>query len=116
MKTTRLLRLLDAELIDAQEDLRDLERTLAERFSQMEITAYVYRENSAVLEWEIHGIERMRGLFNAIKGESFADPAELVAHIHAILRDHVDHHDMPGAVESIVRRRLARLLPLLDCP
>ena len=38
---------------------------------------------------------------------------DLVAAIHEMLRDQVDHHGMPGAVESIVRRRLTRLLPLV---
>ena len=114
MQTTRLLRLLDAELLDAEEDLRDLELTLSRRFSSMEITAYVYRENNAVLEWELHGLERMRRIMGDIDTTTFDTVADLVEHVHTILREQVAHHGMPGAVESIVRRRVTRLIPFVQ--
>ncbi len=113
MQTTRLLRLLDAELLDAEEDIRDLELTLSRRFASMEITPYVYQENSAVLEWELHGLARVRSVLHAVQPSEYAETTDLVAAIHEMLRDQVDHHGMPGAVESIVRRRLTRLLPLV---
>lgn len=113
MKTRHLLRLLDAELLDAEEDIRDLELTLSRRFSAMEITAYVYQENNAVLEAELHGIERVRAHIAALDAEAFADLDELASHIHSWLREEIDHHGTPGAVESIVRRRLTRLMPFV---
>lgn len=116
MQTTRLLRLLDAEILDAQEDIRDLELTLSHRFASMEITPYVYRENNAVLEWELHGLMRVRTLLGSIDPVTFESVRNLTDHLEDLLREQVQHHGMPGAVESIVRRRLIRLIPLVEEP
>ncbi len=116
MQTTRLLRLLEAELLDAEEDIRDLERTLAQRFAALEITDHVYRENNALLEWELHGLARIRRVLTEIPITDIADLDTLTERITTAVRDQVEHHGLPGAVESIVGRRLARLLPLVSAP
>lgn len=116
MRTTRLLRLLEAELLDAEEDIRDLERTLAERFAALEITDHVYRENNALLEWELSGLARVRRVLTELPLGDINDPDELADRIAGAVHDQVEHHGIPGAVESIVGRRLTRLLPLVNAP
>lgn len=109
MRTARLFRLLDAELVDAEEDIRDLEATLKTRCEAREITNYVYRENNALLEQELRGIERIRRALRSFNPDAYADIDLFGRDVLALVQDHVKHHDVPGAVESIVARRLHRL-------
>lgn len=109
MRTTRLFRLLDAELVDAEDDLRDLEATLKARCDAREITNYVYRENNALLEQELRGIERIRRALHSFEPDAYADIELFSEDVLSLVRDHVEHHGVPGAVESIVARRLHRL-------
>ncbi|MFP4154014.1 MAG: hypothetical protein ACLFSV_14300 [Alkalispirochaeta sp.] len=115
MRTSRLIRLLDAELLDAKDDIRDLEEVLRARSEAREITNYVYQENNALLELELHSLERIRSQLGKISPESFGTVDELVAAIKEMVHDQVLHHDVPGAVESIITRRLARITDYLDC-
>lgn len=110
MRTNRLFRLLDAELVDAEDDIRDLERTLKERNEAQEITNYVFRENTVLLEQELHGIERIRAGISALDPEAYVDTETFVEEITSLVREYVQHHGVPGAVESIVGRRLHRLV------
>lgn len=109
MRTSRLFRLLDAELLDAQDDIRDLEGVLKVRCDTREITNYVYRENNALMEQEIHSIERIRKIIakTAMNEDmTFSEFADLVL---GITREQVEHQAVPGAVESIIMRRIHRI-------
>jgi hypothetical protein len=114
MRNNRLFRLLDAELIDAQEDIRDLERTLKIRNEAREITNYVFRENSALLEQELHSLERIRLRLKDIDPEVHTDLTSYGNAVMEMVHDHVLHHGAPGAVESIVGRRLKKLTEFVD--
>ena len=114
MRTGHLLRLLDAELIDAEDDIRDFEEVLRERISAREITNYVYRENTALLEWELHAIERIRSRIKLIDPKQFPDLSALRSEIESLVHDQVEHHEAPRAIESIVVRRLQKLLSYVE--
>jgi len=115
MRTSRLIRLLDAELLDAKDDIRDLEEVLRARSEAREITNYVYRENNALLELESHSLDRLRARLSEFSPETYGTVEELVTAITNMVHDQVLHHGVPGAVESIISRRLARITAYLDC-
>ncbi len=114
MRNNRLLRLLDAELLDAQEDIRDLERTMKERNEAREITNYVFRENSALLEQELHSLERIRIRLKEIDPEAYIHLKEYGDAVMSMVHDHILHHGAPGVVEPIVSRRLKKLTEFVD--
>ncbi len=116
MRTNRLQRLLEAEILDAQDDIRDLERTLKTRIEAREITNYVFRENTALLEQELHALERIRALLKEIDPTDYSGVDEYGDAVMNRVREFVRHHDAPGAVVPIISRRLKRITDFLKSP
>lgn len=108
------LDLLDVELEDICADLRAMEDVMRDRIAASDLTAYVYQENSALLELEIACISRLR---TAIKNTAFdptADIAETADEVRRLCTGETRRMQMPPAICVMVNRRLQRLVQFLD--
>ncbi|TVR06850.1 MAG: hypothetical protein EA403_00395 [Spirochaetaceae bacterium] len=70
------LDLLDVELEDICADLREMEELMRTRIAASDLTEYVFQENSALLEFEIACISRLR---IAIRNHAFEPDADIDA-------------------------------------
>lgn len=109
----RFLRLLNAELEDCEEDLRDLDELLRQRLATREITDYVFWENDALLQREIRALESIRAAVGRLQmqgGVAPGDPVEKIA--SAALQTaqaQVVQHEYPLAVLPLIERRIQRI-------
>lgn len=109
MTVGRFLRMLEEELGAAADDLRDMEALLSERFEERSITAYVYRENTALLEREALALENLRTSVGTLDAATFGSIEAVVQHVQAMVRRRVESGGLPGALVPLVDRRLERL-------
>ena len=117
MVGARFLRLLNAELEDCEEDLRDLDDMLRQRQASREITDYVYWENDALLKREIVALQSIRSAVSSlwvqvgdISGTSLD---ELSALALETARAQVMQHQYPMAVMPLIERRIQRIREFL---
>lgn len=105
----RYLNILDIELENLAEDIALLIAEYRRRKEEGEITNYVLLENLAVLQSEIHGVERFRRLLKSIESVSYDDLDSLVADIRDRIKAIMDRSSFPEALYPLVLRRLAKV-------
>lgn len=101
--------LLKVELQDVIEDIESLERQLRERFESAQITPYVYRENDVVLHREHAAINNFLSYIDGIDIAVYKDMAEISAALLGQLHTQLAATGGPGAVLSLVRRKINKL-------
>jgi len=110
-RTSRhFISLLKVEFEDIKSDLQEMEELLISRIGQKEITDYVYNENTALLEREIAGVDRLRSLLDQISGEELEEPVEdLAARLEARFTEEIRRRQIPEAVRHLLVRRLRKV-------
>lgn len=109
-----LVSLLKVELEDVKADLRTMEELLVSRIGCREITDYVYNENTALLEREIAGVDRLRVLLDALPQEELELPVEdLTQRLEERLGVEIHRRQIPEAVHPLVLRRLRKVASFL---
>ena len=109
-----LVSLLKVELEDVKSDLRILEGILVSRIGLREITDYVYNENTALLEREIAGVDRLRATLDSLTQEELDLPVEEFAPLlQAKLSWEIGRRQIPEAVRPLVLRRLNKVVTFL---
>lgn len=107
--------LLTVEMEDIKSDLRSMEELLVSRIGLHQITDYVYNENTALLEREIAGVDRLQSLLSDLAPEELSRPVdELAVHLEARLIEEIRRRQIPKAVEHLVVRRLRRVASFLE--
>lgn len=106
--------LLRVELEDIKSDLRTMEELLVNRIGCREITDYVYNENTALLEREIAGVDRLRVLLEGLPQEELDLPIEeLTRRLEERLGTEIRRRQIPEAVHPLVLRRLRKVASFL---
>ncbi|MFW6339142.1 MAG: hypothetical protein ACOC25_09440 [Alkalispirochaetaceae bacterium] len=110
-RTSRhFISLLKVEFEDIKSDLRAMEELLVSRIGLRQITDYVYNENTALLEREIAGVDRLRSLLDALSCEELDYPVEeLAVRLEARFAEEIRRRQIPEAVHPLVTRRLHKV-------
>lgn len=110
-RTSRhFISLLKVEFEDIKSDLRSMEELLVNRIGLREITDYVYNENTALLEREIAGVDRLRSLLDQVSCEELEEPVdELAVRLEARFTDEIRRRQIPEAVRPLIIRRLRKV-------
>ena len=102
--------LLKVEFEDIKSDLRAMEELLVSRIGLRQITDYVYNENTALLEREIAGVDRLRALLDALTCEELDYPMEeLATRLETRFAEEIRRRQIPEAVHPLVTRRLHKV-------
>lgn len=102
--------LLKVEFEDIKSDLRAMEELLVSRIDLRQITDYVYNENTALLEREIAGVDRLRSLLEQISCEELEEPVEeLAPRLEARFTEEIRRRQIPEAVRPLIIRRLRKV-------
>jgi len=108
------IRLLIAELQDLSEDLTLIDDVLRQRFEAGEITAYVYRENDALLRRERDSITNMMKVVDGIDTSIYKDSAELEAELLGLEQHVVQSLGEPEAVVLFLKRKIDKIRSYLS--
>lgn len=110
-RTSRhFISLVKVEFEDIKSDLRSMEELLVNRIGLREITDYVYNENTALLEREIAGVDRLRSLLDGISCDELEEPVEeLAARLEARFTEEIRRRQIPEAVRPLIIRRLRKV-------
>lgn len=107
--------LLKVEFEDIKSDLRSMEELLVSRIGLRQITDYVYNENTALLEREIAGVDRLRSLLETLAPEELENPVEeLAVRLEARMSEEIRRRQIPEAVRPLVIRRLRKVAGFLE--
>jgi hypothetical protein len=110
-RTSRhFISLLKVEFEDIKSDLRAMEELLVSRIDLRQITDYVYNENTALLEREIAGVDRLGSLLEKLSPEELEEPVEeLAPRLEARFTEEIRRRQIPEAVRPLIIRRLRKV-------
>lgn len=112
--TRHFLDLLDVELEDICADLRAMEDVMRGRIAARELTAYVYQENTALLELEIGCISRLRTTIKNFEFDLSADLETTAQEVRGLCAAETRRIQMPPAICVFVDRRVRKLVQFLE--
>jgi hypothetical protein len=104
------LNLVQVELEDIKDDIRALENLLCERVNCREITAYVYKENTALLEHEFAAINSLIKSFRSFQNDEDTDVDNVAAKLKKFVVDECKRLHHQEAVPRLVERKIEKVL------
>ena len=108
-RNAKFFRILLIELEDLMQDFREAVARYAARNLEGEVTNYVMRENAALLENEIAGVDhvcRVLREMEAGEDESFDD---LVERVRADCRRSIAESHFPDALFGMIDRKISKV-------
>ncbi len=106
-KLSKFFKILSIEFLDLEEGLEAHIRAGDERYDKKEITAYVHKENTALLEREIADIQFLRKKIEDISIRDFTDLDEAAEEIVRVINS---FSGIPHAVHRYMERKVHKVL------
>ncbi len=110
------LRILEAELKDLLVDIQVVERKHKESYDRLNITQYVFLENTALLEQERECFQALLKRIFALKVADYRDLDDLSAAVVKEAKSFVDCFEYPEAVVAFVERKTQKVRRYIDEP
>ncbi|KGE71441.1 hypothetical protein [Spirochaeta lutea] len=105
----KLIGLLRLEFDDMEEDLRLMEEIALDRYKRAEITEYVLKENNALFESEIRGIQSMARLLDDPRWEGFDDEQIMLEQFDQAVRKYISDYLLPPAIHGLLSRKMTKV-------
>ncbi|MDC7239510.1 MAG: hypothetical protein PQJ50_04020 [Spirochaetales bacterium] len=103
------LKVFKMELEEIRTDIALLSKLYLERYESREITQYVQRENRALLEHEIHCLEKLVPELDNFASNEYPDMDSFVNGLKVFLKAYVEEHQYPKAVYLLAERKLQKV-------
>ena len=105
----KFYRILLIELEDLQQDLRVAVQIYEERNVSGDVTNYVMRENSALLENEISGLELVCRTVGEMTPDEEESVGDLVERVRSACRRRITESHFPDALCGMVDRKISKV-------
>jgi hypothetical protein len=99
---------LVAELDDLVQDLKEAEELYRARYGSGELSGFVLKENTAVLEYEIAGVSAVRAALRA--ADIPKESASLCDWFKDLSRATIARNGFPEGIEAMMARKCAKVL------
>jgi hypothetical protein len=111
----KFMKVLAIEIEDLIEDLSLLIETHEKRLARGEITAYVCRENVALLTNGRRALERFREELTRLNPSEYRDVKDMEKAVEKSFTAFLEEHNFTHAVEGFVDRKLRKILEYCEC-
>jgi len=108
------IRLMQVEILDLIEDVEAVGASHKQCFEDDTVSQYVYRENNALLEREIHSLQKIAKLIAGIDTSVYADTASLADDLRVRSKELVRKNEDPEVVFLILDRKIDKVLQYLS--
>ncbi len=105
----KFYRVLLIELEDLQQDLREAVQIYQERNASGDVTNYVMRENAALLENEISGLELVCRTVGEMAPDEEESLGDLVERVRSTCRKRITDSHFPDALCGMVDRKISKV-------
>ncbi|MDC7235276.1 MAG: hypothetical protein PQJ58_18735 [Spirochaetales bacterium] len=109
-KRDLFLKILRVELEETSTDIALLVDIYRDRYESREITHYVQQENAALLEREIHCLEKLVPELDKFPKDDFSDKDSFVEGLSVFLKNFVKENQFPQAVFLLAERKLQKVV------
>jgi len=104
------IRILKVELEETRSDIALLMNIYRDRYVSREITHYVQQENEALLEREIHCLEKMVPAIEEFPLDQYKDKESFIMALSDFLKQFVEENQFPLAVFLLAERKLQKVV------
>ena len=109
-----LVKILQLELKEVENDLNGLKDLYSSRHDSSEITHYVFRENSALLQSELNSIHQIGVLLEDVKIDESLSPDEFLGSIEDFITKQIRERQYSKAIYNYVKLKLAKVSKYMD--
>lgn len=110
-RVEKFLRILSIEISDLEEGIEVLILSTGERHSRHEITEYVWTENTALLNHELHILQIIHRQIDALSPGDF----DSINSVTAVVRTMLDEReDLPKALYAFLEKKIEKVLRYID--
>lgn len=107
-KVKGFLKILELELEDLNADIKILITEYEEKHTKHVISNYVFRENIAVMQNELFGVEGFLEEIRRIDPTGWNDLGELIVELKNQIRDRVKKRGVVPAVVDLIDRKIIK--------
>jgi len=104
------IKILKVELEETRTDMGLLVDIYRTRYSSHEITHYVQQENEALLEREIHCLEKMVPELDKFPVDEYKDKDSFIQGLNVFLKSFVEENQFPQAVFLLAERKMQKVV------
>jgi hypothetical protein len=108
-ESSKFLAILRVELEDLMLDLKDAEEMYRGRFTRGDVSGYVLKENTAVLENELAGIRSVIHELWTIDTSRYETLDDLCKELHLVSLEAVKRLGFPAALLGMMSRKCAKV-------
>ncbi len=109
-----LVRILQLELKEVENDLNSLKDLYSSRHDSSEITNYVFLENTALLEAELESIHQICLIMDDIKIEHIKSPPAVLDYIDKLVKEEIGNRQYSEAIYNFVKSKMTKVSKYLD--
>jgi len=109
-----LIKILQLELKEVENDLNGLKDLYSNRHDSSEITNYVFLENTALLQSELDSIHQIGTILTDFKIEGSPTEHELLDIIDKHIKEEVHEKQYSEAIYNFAKSKLAKVSKYLD--
>ncbi len=110
-KLSKFFKILSVEFLDLEEGLEAHINASNERYRKKEITSYVHKENTALLEREITDIRFLREKIQDVSGNNFNTLDDAAEEIVSVINSFTG---IPHAVHQYMERKVWKVLEYVN--
>ena len=104
------IKMMKMELEDVRLDINLLIKKDKKHHDKGELTNYVYRENIAVYNSFILGLELFIKLLNETKTDKFGNLEAMTSELNRLFHEKVKEHGLADGIHSLVERKIKKVI------
>ncbi len=109
-----LVKILQLELIEVENDLNGLKELYTNRHDSSEITNYVFLENTALLQLELQSIHQISSILADFKFDKNGSSHKLLDEIDNFIKEEIKSRQFSEAIYNFIKLKLIKVSKYLD--